>query len=157
GTRFEPLYQLLPPLIAKMRSGGGPVLVEAEVVRLESHSSSDDQSKYRSAEELQAIRERDPVVLAEQYLVSEGIYSKDEIQQIREGLQKEINQAADEADAQPEPAAGHILTHIYSDGEIGDGGVDSRMGTEASAPILQYKNGADASVPIRESTPPSPI
>lgn len=114
GTRLEPLYQLLPPLIAKMRNGGGPVLVEAEVVRLESHSSSDDQAKYRPAEELQKIRERDPVVLVEQYMLSEGISSEEEIAQLRGELQKEVNRAADEADAQPEPAQGRILTHIYS-------------------------------------------
>ena len=43
GTWYESLYQTLPPLIQRMREGGGPILVEAEVVRLESHSSSDDQ------------------------------------------------------------------------------------------------------------------
>lgn len=39
GTWYEPLYQLLPPLIENMRNGGGPALIEAQVVRLESHLS----------------------------------------------------------------------------------------------------------------------
>ena len=55
------IYQTLPPLIERMREGGGPVLIEAEVVRLESHSSSDDQTKYRSEEEMARARERDPI------------------------------------------------------------------------------------------------
>src|SRR3989454_8639303 len=52
GTWYESIYQTLPPLIQRMREGGGPALIEAEVVRLDSHSSSDDQTKYRSEEEL---------------------------------------------------------------------------------------------------------
>ena len=43
GTWYETMYQLIPGLIKRMRDGGGPMLIEAQVVRLESHSSSDDQ------------------------------------------------------------------------------------------------------------------
>jgi 2-oxoisovalerate dehydrogenase E1 component len=115
GTWYEPLYQTLPPLIERMRQGGGPALIEAEVVRLDSHSSSDDQMKYRSSEEMAKARERDPILLTEKYLLKRGIYNEEEIQQIRSEIQAEINAAADEADAAPQPEVGHILTHIYSD------------------------------------------
>ncbi len=50
GTWFEPMYQMLPPIIGRIREGGGPALVEGRVIRMESHSSSDDQRKYRSEE-----------------------------------------------------------------------------------------------------------
>jgi 2-oxoisovalerate dehydrogenase E1 component len=115
GTMFDPLYRLLPPLLTKMREGGGPVLIEAEVVRLESHSSSDDQMKYRPEAELQAIRKRDPIVQAERYLLDWKIYTEREIEQIRAEIQAEITQAADEADAAPQPATGHITEYVYSD------------------------------------------
>src|SRR5689334_12797455 len=69
GTWYESLYQTLPLLIQRMREGGGPILVEAEVVRLESHSSSDDQTKYRSEKELAHARERDPIAQTESYLL----------------------------------------------------------------------------------------
>src|SRR2546427_11072787 len=48
GTWYETMYQLMPNLIKRMRDGGGPILIEGQVERLESHSSSDDQMKYRS-------------------------------------------------------------------------------------------------------------
>ena len=48
GTWFEPMYQLVPPLIERIRKGDGPALIECNVIRLDSHSSSDDQRKYRS-------------------------------------------------------------------------------------------------------------
>jgi 2-oxoisovalerate dehydrogenase E1 component len=115
GTLYDPLYQLLPSLIAKMRNGSGPVLIEADVVRLESHSSSDDQTKYRPKDEIEANRKRDPLVQTEQLLLKEKVYTEQQIEEIRAEIQAEVNRAADEADAEPEPAIGHITTHIYSD------------------------------------------
>src|SRR5919108_447496 len=69
GTWLESIYKLMPGVIQRMREGSGPILIEAEVVRLDSHSSSDDQTKYRSEEELARTRERDPILLTEEYLL----------------------------------------------------------------------------------------
>src|SRR3989454_10139641 len=44
GTWYETMYQLMPNVIKRMREGRGPALIEAEVVRLDAHSSSDDQA-----------------------------------------------------------------------------------------------------------------
>jgi 2-oxoisovalerate dehydrogenase E1 component len=115
GTWYETMYQLMPGLIKRMRNGGGPALIEAQVVRLESHSSSDDQSKYRSQEELARARERDPVIQTEEYLLRHHIMSKEEIDGMRAGIRAEVDKAADEADAAPQPETGHIQTKIYSD------------------------------------------
>src|SRR5262249_9417502 len=115
GTWYESLYQTLPPLIQRMRDGGGPILVEAEVVRLESHSSSDDQAKYRSEEELARARERDPIIQTENYILKHRIMSREEIDKMRAGIQSEVNKAAEEADAAPQPEVGHITERIYSE------------------------------------------
>src|SRR5262245_34238633 len=84
GTWYETMYQLIPGLIKRMRDGGGPMLIEAQVVRLESHSSSDDQSKYRSQEEMARARERDPIVQTQQYLLRHHIMKQDEIERSEE-------------------------------------------------------------------------
>ena len=115
GTWYESLYQTVPPLIQRMRDGGGPILVEAEVVRLESHSSSDDQTKYRSEDELARARERDPIGQTERYLLKNEIMSRDEIDKMRASIQAEVATAADEADAAPQPEVGHVTARIYSD------------------------------------------
>src|SRR5438128_3726818 len=75
GTWYETMYQVVPGLIQRMRQGGGPILIEAAVVRLESHSSSDDQTKYRSQEELARARERDPIMQTQRYLLRHRIMS----------------------------------------------------------------------------------
>jgi 2-oxoisovalerate dehydrogenase E1 component len=115
GTWFESMYKIMPGIIQRMRRGGGPALIEAEVVRLDSHSSSDDQTKYRSEEELKRGREHDPIVLTEQYILTHGLMSQPDIDAMRAGLQAEVSAAADGADAAPQPEVGHITTHIYSD------------------------------------------
>jgi 2-oxoisovalerate dehydrogenase E1 component len=115
GTWFESMYKVMPRVIQRMRSGGGPALIEAEVVRLDSHSSSDDQGKYRSEEELRKVREHDPIVLTEEYILSLGLMTPPDIEKMRSELQAEVTAAADEADAAPPPQAGHITAHIYSD------------------------------------------
>ena len=115
GTWFEGLYQMLPGVIEKMRAGGGPALIEADVIRMDSHSSSDDQMKYRTEAEMKELRKRDPLMQTERYLLQNGIYTEDQVAKIRAEIQADVDQAAEEADAQPQPAVGHITTHVYSD------------------------------------------
>lgn len=114
GTWYEPLYQLLPGVIEKMRAGGGPVLIEANVIRLDSHSSSDDQTKYRTEAELKEARKRDPLLQTERYLLRNGIYTEEAVAKIRAEIQAEIDGAAEQADAQPQPLVGHITSDVYS-------------------------------------------
>jgi len=115
GTWYETMYQLMPNLIKRMREGLGPILIEAQVIRLESHSSSDDQMKYRSEEEMARARERDPIMQTERYLLRHRIMVQEEIEKLRAGIQAEVNKAAEEADAAPQPEQGRITTRIYSD------------------------------------------
>src|SRR5216110_1310932 len=73
GTWYESMYKTMPAVIQRIRECRGPALIEAEVVRLDSHSSSDDKTKYRNEEALKRGRGRDPIVLTEKYLIRHGI------------------------------------------------------------------------------------
>jgi 2-oxoisovalerate dehydrogenase E1 component len=114
GTWFEPMYQTLPPVIRKMREGGGPALVEARVIRMDSHSSSDDQRKYRGEEELADLAHQDPIYQTEQYLLHHRVLRKDEIDEIRAEIRGEVDRAAAAADEAPIPGENDLLAYIYS-------------------------------------------
>jgi 2-oxoisovalerate dehydrogenase E1 component len=114
GTRFTQMYQTLKPKIAKMRRGSGPVLVEAMVVRLDSHSSSDDQSKYRSEEQMATVRRQDPIQHTEIRLKEMKILTEDQVVALRKEAEEEVTKAAEAADAAPPPDAERVLVHIYS-------------------------------------------
>lgn len=118
GTWFEPMYQMLPPLIAQMRQGGGPALVEGQVIRMESHSSSDDQKKYRAQDELNEMLDRDPVHQTERYLQRRQILTDEQMQEMRREVKAEVDHAADEADREPPPLPDNLLVHIYSKGVV---------------------------------------
>jgi len=115
GTWFEPMYQMLPSVIETMRQGSGPALVEGQVIRMDSHSSSDDQKKYRSQEELNEMIERDPIHQTERYLQRHRILGGEQMQQMRDQTKAEVDRAADEADQEPAPRTDGILAHIYAE------------------------------------------
>jgi 2-oxoisovalerate dehydrogenase E1 component len=114
GTWFESMYQQLPPAIEQVRRGAGPILFEADVVRLDPHSSSDDQRKYRSPEELAELTRRDPILRTERYLIDNGVLSTAEVESFRASIQAEVDEAAAQADRHAAPLENNLLAHIYS-------------------------------------------
>ena len=113
GTDFVESYVAFQVAVEYAGSGEGPVLIEADVVRLLSHSSSDDQKKYRGHDELEDEAKRDPVekmilLLKEYYFVSE-----EEIQQIKTEVLAEIENAVTEAvsanDSPPESCEKYVF------------------------------------------------
>jgi len=114
GTWFQSMYDILPPVIEQIRHGAGPALVEAQVVRLDPHSSSDDQKKYRQPEELATISDTDPIRRAEDYLMKEGLLETARVAEMRAQIKAEVDRAAEEADAQPAPNGSDLLAHIYA-------------------------------------------
>ncbi|HLJ17015.1 MAG TPA: thiamine pyrophosphate-dependent enzyme [Bryobacteraceae bacterium] len=114
GTWFQSIYEVVPPVIERVRQGGGPALVEARVIRLDPHSSSDDQKKYRQPDELAAISMEDPIGRTEDYLMKVGALDEAGIEYLRKQCKTDVDRAAEEADARPAPAGSDLLAHIYA-------------------------------------------
>ena len=96
------------------REGDGPALVHAKVIRPYSHSLSDDEKLYRPTEERASDAERDPIKRFGALLVDEGIASQDDLQKIKDEVEREVNEATDRALASPQPAPETALQFIYS-------------------------------------------
>jgi pyruvate dehydrogenase E1 component alpha subunit len=62
--------------LAKARSGGGPTLIEALTYRLGDHTTADDASRYRPAEELAEAWKLEPVARLRNYLLEARAWSK---------------------------------------------------------------------------------
>jgi TPP-dependent pyruvate/acetoin dehydrogenase alpha subunit len=71
--------------------------------------------KYRSPEEMAQIRERDPILQTERYLLKNKIYTQKQLDEIRAELQGLVDKAADEADAAPQPETGNITRYVFSE------------------------------------------
>lgn len=92
--------------VDRARRGDGPTLIHANVVRLLAHSSSDDQRKYRPADELDQELGRDPILLLSNYLIAQKMMTREEVDALRVDVHREIDEAADWAieQADPDPA-----------------------------------------------------
>ncbi|MGH7667809.1 MAG: thiamine pyrophosphate-dependent dehydrogenase E1 component subunit alpha [Candidatus Dormibacteria bacterium] len=109
------VYRAASEAVERARSGGGPTLLEAACVRLQSHSSDDDQRRYRSPEDLTEMQQHDPVERFRADLESSSILADGEAEQIREECQRLIDRAQGEADGAPAPDPATALLHVYGD------------------------------------------
>ncbi|HJU55765.1 MAG TPA: dehydrogenase E1 component subunit alpha/beta [Pyrinomonadaceae bacterium] len=96
------------------RERRGPALVHAKVIRPYSHSLSDDEKLYRPDEERTSDAERDPVKRFGALLVEEGVVTQDELQQLKDEVDREVTEAADAALASPQPAPETAALYVYS-------------------------------------------
>lgn len=120
GTDFFETNLAFKQAIDRARKGKGPSIIVSNVVRLLPHSSSDDQRKYRSEEDLAEDRKRDPMTVLEDQCMKEEIISMKEFDKIRSEIQKLVDEDALWADSQDYPDVDTALDHIYSDDESVD-------------------------------------
>jgi len=104
GCDLQASVDTMTQAIERARKGEGPSFVVADVVRLLPHSSSDDQRKYRPADDLAEDADRCPVEALRKRLVKEKILTKKAADALDEELLDAVNEAADRAEAAPMPA-----------------------------------------------------
>ena len=114
GSDFQEVYDAAADAVAKARRGEGPGLIEAHTVRLLAHSSSDDQRKYRDADDLADDLKRDPVPRIEKFLAEHGVLGAGDFENIKQEIQGLIDKAADEAEKAPVPDAAEATRYVYS-------------------------------------------
>ena len=113
GTNFMESYATAKEAVRLARSGEGPSFIYADVVRLRSHSASDAQEKYRSKEEIERDRMRDPIAWLEKFMMEKNMIDKDGIQEIRKEINEIVLKAADDAFKQPLPDPADIEKYLF--------------------------------------------
>jgi pyruvate dehydrogenase E1 component alpha subunit len=94
-----------------VRSGKGPVLLEMKTYRYRGHSMSDP-AKYRSRDEVQAVREKsDPIDGAKDDLLKMGV-KEDELKVIEKEIRAIVNASAEFAEQAPEPDLAEVYTDV---------------------------------------------
>jgi pyruvate dehydrogenase E1 component alpha subunit len=97
--------------LAWVRSGKGPIILEMKTYRYRGHSMSDP-AKYRSREEVQAMRENsDPIEGVKKELEAVGV-KEDELKAIEAEIRKAVNESADFAEQTPEPDPAELYTDV---------------------------------------------
>jgi len=114
GTDLLESYAICKEAVQHCRERRGPALVHAQVTRPYSHSLSDDEKLYKTAEEREAEAHRDPISKFSLFLVREGLLDQKEIESLEAEVDLEVRDAADAALAAEEPAIDSIRVNIYS-------------------------------------------
>lgn len=113
GTDFLQTHAIAQSAFKYARQGKGPALVEAHVVRLFSHSSSDDQKKYRPDDSLQEDLKKDPIKLFSDLLIKKGVLTELAYNEFKKNISDHITEAADwalkQSDPEPQSATRFVL------------------------------------------------
>lgn len=102
GNDIDSVIRDFGKAVERGRSGQGPSYIVADTYRFRGHSMSDPQ-KYRTRDEQEKARLRDPITLYSDRLIAAGVISREQIDKLDEELSEQIAQAAQLADQDPEP------------------------------------------------------
>jgi 2-oxoisovalerate dehydrogenase E1 component len=114
GTNFLQSFEAMRQAVDYCRSGHGPALVLASVIRPYSHSLSDDERMYKHQSEREAEAAKDPLKTFPEFLIREGFSSRDEIEAISKGIDAELQELSDKVLKESPPAPGSALQFLYS-------------------------------------------
>jgi pyruvate dehydrogenase E1 component alpha subunit len=115
GNDVLAVRQVADMAAERARRGDGPSLVECVTYRMQGHSTSDDPTRYRSTEEVEAWARRDPLVRYRAWLQAQGLWSEGEQREAEDGLNAAISEAIKEAERAPQPPMETLITEVYEE------------------------------------------
>ena len=114
GMDVFDVYQKTGEAIDRARTGGGPTLVETKTYRFMGHYVGDPQT-YRSKDEVEQWKKRDPIAMFRKRVVEEGKITAAELDAIDAAIAKEMEQAVEFARQSPEPDIESALQDIFTE------------------------------------------
>ena len=121
GNDVIEVYQACKEAVEWARSGQGPVLIEAETMRMKGHSEHDPH-EYVPREMLDEWAEKDPIKLYRSYLTEHKILSENELGNIDSDVKKAVDEAAEWAEAQPLPNPESAAEDVYFEDDLPESG-----------------------------------
>ena len=115
GADVLACYAASRDAVARARAGDGPTLIEAKVTRLTGHSSDDQQTKYRTAEDLDAGRSHDALPRFREQLRDAGVLTDEIEARLAAEIKAAVEDATDYAEAQPDPDPATATRYVYAD------------------------------------------
>jgi 2-oxoisovalerate dehydrogenase E1 component alpha subunit len=108
------VYDAMKEAAARAYNGDGPTLVEAKTYRPVPHSSDDDDRSYRSREEVEAWKRKDPILRFQRFLMDETILTPAKLEHYESEAKAEIDRAQAAVEAMPDPAPEDALGDVYA-------------------------------------------
>ena len=113
GTDVSACFEAARDAVARARRGEGPTLIDAKIWRINSHTSEDNQLKYRTKEELEEAARHDPIVRFTAWLVERRWITAQGAAGVQAVCDRDASDAADWAEQQPDPLPEDTLKHVF--------------------------------------------
>jgi pyruvate dehydrogenase E1 component alpha subunit len=115
GNDIESVYKVAGTAVANARQGKGPTLIEAKTMRMRGHLEG-DQQVYRDLGELEEWKKKDPLDRFQRRILDLKILNEAQIKEMRERIQKEIDEAVEFARLAPDPPPEDLVSHVFCEG-----------------------------------------
>jgi 2-oxoisovalerate dehydrogenase E1 component alpha subunit len=115
GTDVLACYRVAREAVERARAGEGGTIIEAKVTRLTAHSSDDQQTKYRTTEELEAQKALDPLPRFRDQLLDAGVLTDETLAAMTTEVAAAVDDATDFAESEPDPDPATATWWVYHD------------------------------------------
>lgn len=115
GTKVFKVYEAVLEAVENARKGEGATLIEAKMYRLTPHSSDDDDRSYRTREEVEEHKLSDPILLAKEQLIEEGLLTEEAYEKLEEKAKAEVDAAVEIANQAPYPKGETAAGPVYAE------------------------------------------
>ncbi|MHB1482835.1 MAG: thiamine pyrophosphate-dependent dehydrogenase E1 component subunit alpha [Bellilinea sp.] len=115
GTDVFSVYRVVAEAVADARAGKGPTLIEALMYRITPHSSDDDDRTYRSREEVDEAKKKDPLIVGRRSLEEEGLIDQARIEEMEARARELIDEAVQFAEKMEYPSVEDALFPVYAE------------------------------------------
>ncbi len=112
GMDIDSVYNAVTQAAQYVRSGMGPVVLEAKTYRYRGHSMSDP-AKYRTKEEVEEKKTHDPVEAVRDFIVKNSYASEPQLKEIENKIKNIINEVVEFATSEPFPDESELFTDIF--------------------------------------------
>jgi pyruvate dehydrogenase E1 component alpha subunit len=119
GMDVLDMYRVTKEAVDRARAGEGPTLIEARTYRFVGHSMSDPvHGVYRTKEEVEEEKQKDPIRLFADILAEAEILSQEELEEMDEEVKRVSEEAAEFADKSAEPGLDEVYTDVYAEEDV---------------------------------------
>jgi 2-oxoisovalerate dehydrogenase E1 component len=112
GQDVQQVYDATAEAFEKIRAGGGPFFFWIKMERLSSHTSSDDQKLYRTAEELRDLEKSDPLTCWKDQLIKEGVITQKDYAELDNEIKERVRREYAEAEKAEDPSPNELLANV---------------------------------------------
>jgi len=115
GNDVVAVYEATVEAVKRARKGQGPTLLECKTYRHRGHTEGDPGTAYRSKEEIEDWKKKDPIPRFEKKLIKLKVMTRKKVDAIKQAFDTELEEGIRFAEESPYPEHSDVTTDVYTD------------------------------------------